>query len=215
MIDIKYKAESFSKELYGSKLHGKKTLSVDWHDLVWAAVTVGKRNRAQITKNGIYSIYEIINRSSLIWFSLRLESGQLVKTDIYKEMDPTEKVFVSFSLGMAIAKLFSEKLLNTPWLEHVANIDKSISISKKTKSRPDLIGLNHRREFLVVEAKGRTNNFDKNAQNTAKNQTKVISMVAGQPPVLRVASQSYFKDYLKVYFEDPEGNYFGMIQEVN
>jgi hypothetical protein len=204
MITIKYKAKSFPKTIYGKKLQGVNTLQIDWHDLIWSAITVGKRNNAQITKNGIFSVYEIINRASLIWSSLKVESGHLSKTDIYVEMDPTEKVFVSFSIGMTISKLFSSKLLNTPWLEHVANIDQRIRVNKRTKSRPDLIGLNSRKEFIIVEAKGRTSKYSNTAQKKAKEQAKVISNIAGTMPVLRVASQSYFTDHLEVYFEDPE-----------
>lgn len=174
------------------------------HDIIWAAITVGKRNKAQITKHGIYSIYEIINRSTLVWTSLKLSSDRLIKTDVYNEMDPTEKVFVSFSLGMTMSKLFSLKLLRVPWLEHVSNISNTLKTRTATKSRPDLIGVNYRNDFVIVEAKGRTNDFNDAAQNVAKTQTKVIKTIDGKSPVLRVASQSFFNDYLEVYFEDPE-----------
>lgn len=119
-------------------------------------------------------------------------------------MDPTEKVFVSFSLGMVMSKLFAFRLLGIPWLEHVANVNSSISTKTTTKSRPDLIGLNVRKEFVIFEAKGRTNNFDTVAQATAKGQTKVIHKVGAVQPALRVACQSYFKNTLEMFIEDPE-----------
>jgi len=205
MIKIPYVAKAFPKSTYGALLQGNKCLRIDWHDLVWAAITVGKKNKNQITKHGIYSVYEIINRSTLIWTSLKSDSSNLVKTDLYKDMDPTEKVFISFSLGMMVSKLFSEKLLNVPWLEHVSNFSGTLKIYGKTKSRPDLIGRNKRGEYVIVEAKGRTNTFDSAAQLKAKSQSKVIASIGGMKPILKVASQSYFKNFLKVCFEDPEG----------
>lgn len=203
-IKISYIADDFPMKIYGKKLSGSHILFTDWHEIIWAAITVGKRNTRHITKHGIYSTYEIINRAMLIWTSLKLESNFLQKTNIYKEMDPTEKVFISFSLGMAMSKLLACKLLGVHWLQHVAYVNKHISTRKKTRSRPDLIGLNKRQEFVVFEAKGRSNKYDDAAQITAKNQTKVISKINGKYPILRVACQSYFDEYLKVYIQDPE-----------
>lgn len=204
MLKIKYNAKAFPKSLYGKPLQGVNTLSTDWHEIIWAAITVGKRNSVQISSHGVFSLFEIINRSSLIWMSLKQNSNQLEKSDVYLEMDPTEKVFVSFSLGMVMSKLFALKLLGIPWLEHVANVNSSISTKTTTKSRPDLIGLNVRKEFVIFEAKGRTNNFNNAAQVTAKGQTKVIHKIGAVQPVLRVACQSYFKNTLEVFIEDPE-----------
>ncbi|MCF4172730.1 hypothetical protein [Vibrio sp. McD22-P3] len=204
MLEIEYKARAFPKSLYGKKLQGRHTLITDWHEVIWAAITVGKRNSAQISTHGVFSIYEIINRSTLIWSTLKQNAKKLEKSGIYTDMDPTEKVFVSFSLGMVMSKLFALKLLGVPWLEHVANVNSSITTKKQTKSRPDLIGLNPRKEFVIFEAKGRTNNFDNAAQRTAKEQTKVIHKIGMSQPILRVACQSYFKNSLKVFIEDPE-----------
>ena len=204
MIKIHYMADDFPKKIYGKQLSGSHTLFTDWHEVIWAAITVGKRNTRHITKHGIYSAYEIINRAMLIWTSLKLESNFLQKTDVYKEMDPTEKVFVSFSLGMTMSKLLACRLLGVHWLQHVAYVNKNISTRKTTRSRPDLIGLNKRHDFVVFEAKGRSNKYDDAAQITAKNQTKVISKISGRYPVLRVACQSYFDENLRVYIQDPE-----------
>lgn len=204
MLEIKYKAKAFPKSLYGKHLQGKHTLSTDWHEIIWAAITVGKRNSVQISSHGVFSLFEIFNRSTLIWMSLKQNSNQLEKSGVYLDMDPTEKVFVSFSLGMVMSKLFALRLLGIPWLEHVANVNSSISTKTTTKSRPDLIGLNVRKEFVIFEAKGRTNNFNNLAQTTAKGQTKVIHKIGAVQPVLRVACQSYFKNTLEVFIEDPE-----------
>ncbi|MGR6421903.1 hypothetical protein ACUZ8Y_01720 [Aeromonas veronii] len=214
MLKIEYNAKSFPKSIYGGPLQGKKTLITDWHEVVWAAITVGKRNSAQISSHGALSLYEIINRSTLVWLTLKQNANKLEKSSVYTYMDPTEKTFVSFSLGMIMSKLFALRLLGIPWLEHVSSVNSSVVTKTQTKSRPDLIGLNKRKEYIIFEAKGRSNNFDSAVQAKAKNQTKVIhKIVSLQPgslqpvslqPVLRVACQSYFNNSLEVCIEDPD-----------
>ncbi|WP_336818343.1 hypothetical protein [Cedecea sp. MMO-103] len=204
MLKIRYTASHFPTGIYGNKLAGTHILPTDWHEIIWAAITVGKRNATEVNKHGKYSTYEIMSRAMLIWTSLKSSNGYLEKSSVYQEMDPTEKGFVSFSLGMAISKLFISKLLNVHWLEHVANINNSIKTRAKTKSRPDLIGLNTRKEFVIVEAKGRSNGFNLDAQIKAKKQTRVISTIDSKYPVLRIASQCYFDESLEVCIEDPE-----------
>ncbi|MGL6004020.1 hypothetical protein [Aeromonas sobria] len=204
MLKIEYNAKSFPKSIYGGQLQGKNTLITDWHEVVWAAITVGKRNSAQISSHGALSLYEIINRSTLVWLTLKQNANKLEKSSVYTDMDPTEKTFVSFSLGMIMSKLFALKLLGIPWLEHVSSVNSSVVTKTQTKSRPDLIGLNKRKEYIIFEAKGRSNNFDSAVQAKAKNQTKVIHKIGSLQPVLRVACQSYFNNSLEVYIEDPE-----------
>jgi len=204
MLKIIYSATSFPTTIYGKKLEGRHIVSTDWHEIIWSAITVGKRNATEINKHGKYSTYEIISRAMLIWATLRSSEGYLEKSSVYQDMDPTEKGFVSFSLGMTMSKLLASKLLNVHWLEHVANINTSITTRIKTKSRPDLIGLNARKEFVIVEAKGRSNGFNSEAQGKAKTQTTVINRINNIQPVLRVASQSYFEEKLEVFIEDPE-----------
>ncbi|ELM3615339.1 hypothetical protein RYR54_000952 [Aeromonas sobria] len=204
MLKIEYNAKSFPKSIYGGQLQGKNTLITDWHEVVWAAITVGKRNSAQISSHGALSLYEIINRSTLVWLTLKQNANKLEKSSVYTDMDPTEKTFVSFSLGMIMSKIFALKLLGIPWLEHVSSVNSSVVTKTQTKSRPDLIGLNKRKEYIIFEAKGRSNNFDSAVQAKAKNQTKVIHKIGSLQPVLRVACQSYFNNSLEVYIEDPE-----------
>lgn len=204
MLKIKYTASHFPKTIYGNKLVGTHTLLTDWHEIIWAAITVGKRNATEVSKHGKYSAYDIMSRAMLVWTSLKSSGGYLEKSSVYQDMDPTEKGFVSFSLGMAISKLFMSKLLNVHWLVHVANINNSIKTRTKTQSRPDLIGLTTKKEFVIVEAKGRSNGFNLKAQTKAKEQTKVISTIDSKNPKLRVASQCYFDDFLEVCIEDPE-----------
>ncbi len=196
-------------ELRNFPLHYRRkirsvSLETSWEEVIWALISVGKRNRAEIYRHGIYSSFDRISKLGLILSVLKQnENEYFIKTNIYKEMDATEKAMVSYNIGMLCSKLFSARLFDTPWLMHVSNID-DIRVWKDTKSRPDLVGLNKKREWVVFEAKGRTHRFDKKAIQTAKEQTRQIKSINGSYPLLKIATESYFNDELKVVLQDPE-----------
>src|SRR5262249_51851186 len=106
----------------GSITYGFNDLSVNWEDVLWAAVTVGRPNRNYVFRYGKASNYEAIFRLSLTRMALE-QSGptayRLRRTDAAKTLDPTEKGAVNYFLGMTFCKLFAAKLLDTPWLLHL------------------------------------------------------------------------------------------------
>lgn len=93
-------------------------LTVSWEDLIWAAITVGKKNQQEILKHGIYSIFDITSKIHMIFSVVKEEttSGKLIKTDLYNNMDATEKAMVSYNMGMMSSKLISSKLFDIQWL---------------------------------------------------------------------------------------------------
>jgi hypothetical protein len=200
-MKIDYELKDFSTQYKPFK----STLSVSWRELLWASITVGKKNQEELLKHGIYSTFDITSKIHFVYSIIKENSKQkLVKTNIYKDMDATEKGMASYQLGMITAKLFASKLFDVHWLNHLSNIESSISTWKDTKSRPDLVGFNTRREWVIIEAKGRSNSFDKDALRKAKDQTKTIKKINGQYPALKIATESFFKKELNVALKDPD-----------
>jgi hypothetical protein len=80
--------------------------------------------------------------------------------------------------------------------------------------RPDLIGMDTRRNWIVMESKGRTNSYTPDLLVHAKHQTRNLRRIGGTPPNLRVAAVTHFtNNRLTVDWEDPEGfnpNYFDL-----
>ncbi len=91
MLKIIYSATSFPTTIYGKKLEGRHIVSTDWHEIIWSAITVGKRNATEINKHGKYSTYEIISRAMLIWATLRSSEGYLEKVQFIKIWTPQKK----------------------------------------------------------------------------------------------------------------------------
>lgn len=181
-------------------------LQVTWRDLVWSAITTGKPERTYLLAHGWHSFAEQIVREFTVYANLRARSSICERSTLYDSLDPTEKGATSYFMGMTMAKLFAMKLFDTPWLFHVslAKVQKvNIKFKPNTKSQPDLIGQTRTGNWIVVEAKGRTNAFDQDALVKAKTQTRMIRKINGVDPILRIALQAYFDPVLSVYMDDP------------
>lgn len=189
------------KSIHFSSILNHGTMHVSWNEIYWSAITAGKKPNFYL-KNPKEYIYEIIHKIFLIKTSLKNNLNYLEKTDLYEGMDPTEKGFTSYFLGMTSTKLFAEKYMETPYLWDVSNALEAISYLPGN-SRPDLIGLSLKNKWIVAEAKGRTNGFDNTALIKAKNQSRMISTINGALPLYRFGSESYFNPYLSMELIDP------------
>lgn len=148
----------------------------------------------------------MVVRTHTIYANLRQRGLYVDRSSLYESLDPTEKGATSYFLGMAMAKLFAAELFATPWLFHVSQASADgtmISFKRGTKSQPDLIGQRTTGDWIVVEAKGRTNGLDASALAKAKLQTAMIRTINGAQPSLRVALQVYFGGRMTVRIDDP------------
>lgn len=204
MLVIPYRATGFPRTA-GASLHGAHDLPVTWEDLIWAGVTVGKPGAGYLFVHGWHSINDIIVRIHTIYATLRESGGQFRRSTLYDAQDPSEKGATSYFLGMAVAKLFAEKLLKTPWLFHFSMTGPlGLPVRVRGALEPDLLGWLPGGSWLVAEAKGRTNSFSQSALDKAKRQTKAVTAVSGTPPNLRVAVQAHFDPGLSARLHDPK-----------
>jgi hypothetical protein len=183
-------------------------LDVEFSELIWAAFTVGKW-RDDLFLGSRYWRYELISRFGLIRAYLRIdEDNRYVRTSAYDRLDPTEKSSVSYHLGMAIAKILAERLLQTPWLMHIDRYHSVYGVVlQQSRSRPDLFGprdATTMNDWLVLEAKGRTNAIRKSdVQSMVKQKGRVVT-VGGADPWLRGGVAAHFSNgYLEAEFVDP------------
>jgi hypothetical protein len=204
MLGVPYIATGFPKTAPTS-LHGAHTLPVTWNDLIWAAVTVGKPGLGFLFAHGWHSISDIIVRVHTIYAALRESGDRFQRSTLYNAQDPSEKSSTSYFLGMAVAKLFAEKLLHTPWLFHISMTGSlNLAVRFRGALEPDLLGWRQDGSWLIAEAKGRTNGFSQAALDKAKLQTKAVTKVSGTKPSLRVAVQAHLDPGLSVRLHDPE-----------
>lgn len=207
MPRITYTAGGFSTAL-GRSLLGTHSLSVSWAEIIWAAISVGRGRLGHLTQYGVFSAFEITYRAALIYANLREgPNGVLGRSSAYNGLDPSEKGAVSYFLGMTLAKLFSHRLLRVPWLMHLDVYRQQLQPILLGKSRPDFVGLTTTSDWVVMEAKGRTNEYEESVLQNAKIQTQQLTTVQGASPVFRVGCLAYFSaGNLQFAMRDPEGN---------
>jgi hypothetical protein len=200
---IQYYAEHFGSH-WGSQLQGWQTLNVDWRDIIWAAISVGKMSYSDLFTHGQFSVDDIRSREFLVYANLMGNGVHVCRSPLYETLDPSEKSAVSYFIGMMSAKIVGMYLLDTPWLVHLEKIRSLYNIRLIGTSKPDLIGENKNGDWIIVEAKGRTNGFSQDAIDKAKKQTRQVRNISGQLPMLRVAVESYFGSNLNIHICDPK-----------
>ncbi|MCL6479735.1 MAG: hypothetical protein K6T65_15265 [Peptococcaceae bacterium] len=205
MLTIPYTSLNFGPSM-GPSFQGIKNLTCTWAEIIWAAITVGRKNWFHVIRFGVHSWFEILYRSFIIYANLQqADNNTIIRSQAYINLDPSEKSAISYYLGLTSAKLFAAKLLNVFWLMHV---EKYLSEYQMRfwngKSKPDLFGPDRRGEWVVIEAKGRSNKFDSQTLQRAKKQARMLRTIFGQFPILRIAMESHFNNStFQVTWKDP------------
>lgn len=205
---IPYTATNFPVTL-AATLSSNHQITITWTDLVWAAITAGKPGASYLLAHGWHSLADLVVRTHTVYANLYQRGHSCERSTLYNSLDPSEKSATSYFLGMTMAKLFAARLFDTPWLFHVSLASTNgeiIKFKQGTKSQPDLIGLTTNGDWIVIEAKGRTNGVDLVALGKAKHQTRMIRQINGAAPQLRIALQAYFDTSLSVRLDDPDDN---------
>jgi hypothetical protein len=180
-------------------------ITFSWEELCRAAITVGRRSWEDVVPYGTYSFLEALWRLAMLRANVVLDSdGRLRKSEAFKNLERSEKGAVSFFFGNMFSKLLADKLFDVPWLLHVDRYASYLNPVYRTDRRPDFVGMDTSREWLVFEAKGRAAYPGDNVMQRAKQQTGSLRTINGQLPKLRVAAASYFSnDRLRARLWDP------------
>lgn len=138
-----------------SGLNGHGSLSLSWDELLWATITVGKA-RQDVLRHGRYSSADLIHRIACMYAYFDVKHGRIVRSPAFTTLDPSEKAIASFYLGMAMAKVYGDKVLGIPWLMHISRYGATWALKYGASAkRPDLFGCNAAGDWAVAEAKGR------------------------------------------------------------
>lgn len=200
---VYYTSESFPSTFAFPK---SGWMTINWDDILWAALTIGRPSTYHILRHGRSSFHEAIFRLSLVRMALS-EGGykdDLVRTGAFEALDPTEKGMVSYFLGMTFTKLFAALLLRTPWLLHLDVFKAGLNPTTLGRSRPDLIGQSASGDWYAFESKGRSGPPSHNDRLKAKAQAARLVAIGGIPTTLHVGSFSFFRSgTLEFYWRDP------------
>lgn len=206
MLEIIFDSEDFPQP--GPVQNGPSTLRIEWDDLLWAAVTVGRPNRHYVFQNGMSSIYEAIFRISAVRLAVEQitpYARRLRRTPAARQLDPSEKGALNYFLGLTLCKLFADKCLNAPWMLHLDVFRDQLNPGLLNgRSRPDLVGQTADGQWVAMESKGRASSPSTDCKDKAKEQAERIVTVQGQPVQYRIGAVAYFRsDVLRFFWRDP------------
>lgn len=204
-MSISITCEDFSGQYSHVNCQGK-SIFITLNDLALAMVTVGRSGWTDALSGGIQRAYEITALMSSIFAYIDNSKSTLTMSDLYKNLESSEKGIASYRIGMALSKLVAERTLGIQWLRHVQPLIKRNIIQRYyfTDAQPDLIGQDAAGNWHVIEAKGRTSKqMDLAALQKALYQTAQIEFINGESPVTRCASVATLgKTPFEVRFQD-------------
>lgn len=189
-------------------------------DLYRSIVTVGNPSFftwQSIRQFGIArALYDsIFEKVMLVAANIQSDLAGMRRHPIFDTYITDKKRIVSYNLGMAFGKFYSEKILGIPNLIHVEFLKKSGVITfvpqpgNNRPEEPDLVGQTPDGNWHVVEAKGVSTSESKLPGKIAeaKRQIQQIAAIHGVPPTTGNACATYIgRDRIFTLLEDPPAN---------
>lgn len=173
------------------QVNGSHSLELTFLELAWGVVSVGAPNAIAALRNIMASLAFTGHKALVVATTLRSDGVNFVHPSHYRRLDQSEKVSLSYWLGMGMAKVIAAEVLNVPWLSHARHLKRQGVIQLRrgisTRMLPDLIGDDDTGAWHVIEAKARQASASTSDRNHWKTQACVVGTVHGAT----VASRSY------------------------
>ncbi len=170
-------------------------LSVMPEDLARALFITGRAPYDQ-AKHGRSSTYEWCHRVAVLPAYLSWSDDpvrRITRTDLARELDPSEKGMLSYTLGQAMCQLFAERQLSVQFFMHVARYASAYDLTfAPGQSRADFFGERTYGGYVVAEAKGRSGPLTKKLRKTMEEQKRTIKTIKGETPEIAYASAVHF-----------------------
>lgn len=150
----------------------------------------------------------VIQKALLVHANIATNQDKLHLHPIFNTYVSDQKRIVSYNLGMAIAKLYAEKLLNIPNLTHVESLKKAGAITFIAQNgrpqEPDLVGKTENGDWHVFEAKGTSQRYLTTPLAEAKQQAMQVETIHGvNPSTLSACATSFRSDKIVTKIIDP------------
>ncbi|WP_210985717.1 hypothetical protein [Streptomyces sp. F63] len=207
-LEVWYRAVDFP--VLGGKVTKRLVFSID---ALAHALFITGRAPGDTARHGLTSSFEWLHRVSLIPAYLRRHpNGWVMRSDLARELDRSEKVALSYTLGQGLTGIFSTHVLSVRFLMHIDRYGGShgIVVAPRTKRRADFFGQRHSGGWVVAEAKGRSNPIDSSLKRSMRAQKRTVRSIGGEIPEITYGCAAYFEETeagverLCVYAVDPE-----------
>nr|WP_315482793.1 hypothetical protein [uncultured Undibacterium sp.] len=159
------------------------------------------------------TLYEsIFEKMAMVMVNVRSAGRDLRRHAIFDSYVSDKKRIISYNLGMALAKFYSQELLDIPHLIHVETLKKQNAVTFIAQTgtvrprEPDLVGQTSEGDWHIFEAKGVSGSTGQLPGKIAdaKIQVNQVSAIQNSSPSTRNACASYIgADRILTLLEDP------------
>jgi hypothetical protein len=108
----------------------------------------------------------------------------VIRSSLADSLDRSEKVAVSYAVGQAMTQIFSEHILQVPFLMHIDRYATRYGLVFASKKRPDLLGLRSSGDWIIAESKGRSGSMESDLKQKLIDQKRSVRSIKGVPPSL-------------------------------
>ena len=171
------------------ELSGTREITITLEELIHASVTVGAPTLQAAIPNSrqalAFAFHKMFAMATIVEFD---ETGRISNSDTYYKLDQSEKVVLSYYMGMAMAKIIADRFLQVRWPVHaraMKDADRLTISPRRSRSLPDLIGQDSAGEWHVIEAKGYQKDPGKTKRSQWKKQAKKVRSIDTIPPVTK------------------------------
>ncbi|WGQ14522.1 hypothetical protein [Sphingobacterium faecium] len=213
MPRIYYTAEGYNGPYLDINTNQEQHILCRKLDLYRSIITVGNPSFfswKDVRINGFFRTLSnsVIQKILLVQANIESNQNGMYLHPVFNTYVSDQKRIVSYNLGMAVAKLYAEKLLNIPNLIHVESLKKVNAITfvnQVDKSKePDLVGQTSNGEWHVFEAKGTSSKYLTTKISEAKEQARQIQTIHGaNPSTISACATSFGADKIFTKIVDP------------
>lgn len=204
-MDIECTYKEFKGDF--ATINGNESLTFTTSELFHAAYTVGKQNWNEVNNptHFYYSERKKDFRISMIQAFLNMNSDNIGRSPIFKNLDPSEKGAINYFFGIVFCNLVMHKKFSVRWLMHLDLFDGVISYQYEgSRRRPDFVARLEDRTWIAVEAKGRQLR-DNDAVQRAQEQLENLATIDGENLTLKITTMFYGgEEDLKMEIIDPQ-----------
>lgn len=220
MPDIYRVVSNYKTPFADINTNGEATLRCRKIDLYRSIITVGNPSFLTLQNIRDYgfarALYtSIFKKVAIVASNIQSDLQGMRRHPIFDDYVSDEKRIVSYNLGMAFAKLYSEKLLSIPNLVHIEFLKKQNVVTFAPQAagirprEPDLVGQTSDGNWHIFEAKGVSSSESQlNGKiSEAKNQIRQVATIHGLAPLTGTACATFIgRDRILTFLEDPPSN---------
>lgn len=188
-------------------VNGDYTIEINSLDLIRGIICIGYSDWRGTFRGGFRRYSEILHHAFGMIAYTQEVNNHLALAKNFRSLDMSEKIPITYNLGMGISKIIAERLLEIPWLLHVDELVRNgnAKTTAGTRERGDLAGKDMHDRWHVLEAKGRSNRPSNDSFTKGKNQAGRVLSINGITPSTKSVCVSCFQEtQTNSYLVDPD-----------